>query len=102
MRDVLLWIQTEGDRIVLIYGGLDPWTGGAIDTADNPRIVKVILPGADHQVRIRNLDRRDEVLALLGSWLGEPVTPPTGSLARVRGAEPELGPTWALFRLPAP
>ena len=100
MRDVLRWIQTEGDHIVLIYGGLDPWTGGAIDTADNPRIVKVIQAGADHQVRILNLDRRDEVLAILGSWLGEPVTLPARS--RVPGAEPALGPARGLFRLPAP
>jgi hypothetical protein len=102
MRDVLLWIQTEGDRILLIYGGVDPWTGGAIDTAGNPWIVKVIQPGADHQVRIANLDRRDEVLGVLGSWLGMPVTPPTGALARVPGAEPELGPARGVFRFPAP
>jgi hypothetical protein len=102
MRDVLLWIQTEGDRIVLVYGGSDPWTGGAIDTADNPRIVKVIQPGADHQVRIASLDRRDEVLAILGSWLGMPVTTPTGALARVPAAGPELGPARGVFRLPAP
>jgi hypothetical protein len=99
MRDVLLWIQTEGDRIVLVYGGRDPWTGGAIDSADNPRVVKVIQPGADHQVRLLNLDRRDEVLAVLGSWLGVPVTPPAASRVRVPG-EPELGPARGLFRLP--
>jgi hypothetical protein len=100
MRDVLHWIQSEGDRIVLVYGGLDPWTGGAIDTADNPRIVKVVQPGADHQAKILNLDRRDEVLATLGSWLGEPVSLPARS--RAPGAEPELAPARGLFRLPAP
>jgi hypothetical protein len=100
MRDVLRWIQAEGDRIILVYGGLDPWTGGAIDTADNPRIVKRIQPGADHQERILSLDRRDEVLAVLGSWLREPVTLPARS--RVPGAEPELAPARGLFRLPAP
>jgi hypothetical protein len=100
MRDVLRWIQTDGERIILVYGGRDPWTGGAIDTAGSSRVLEVIQPGADHQVRILNLDRRDEVLAVLGSWLGEPVTLPARS--RVRGAEPELTPARALFRLPAP
>ncbi len=28
MRDVVQWLQTQGDRIILIYGGVDPWTGG--------------------------------------------------------------------------
>ncbi|HSW28608.1 MAG TPA: S28 family serine protease [Longimicrobiales bacterium] len=72
MRDVLQWLQTQGDRIVLIYGGVDPWTGGAIDVAGNTRIVKVIQPGGDHQTRVGNLDAasRSQVLAALESWLG--------------------------------
>ena len=76
MRDVLQWIQTEGENIILVYGGVDPWTGGAIDIADNPRVLKVIQPNADHQIKILGLDARDQVLATLGSWLGMQITAP--------------------------
>ncbi len=72
MRDVAQWLRTEGDRIVLIYGGVDPWTGGAIDVGGNTRIVKVIQPGGDHQTRIGSLGAADraQVLTALESWLG--------------------------------
>jgi hypothetical protein len=70
MEDFAQWIRTQGRGIVLIYGGVDPWTGGAIDVAGNPDVLKVIQPGADHQVRILGLDERGLVLSTLSSWLG--------------------------------
>lgn len=76
MRDVLRWIQTEGERIVLVYGGMDPWTGGAIDVAADSRVVKVVEPYGDHQVRILSLDQPNQVLTVLGGWLGVKITAP--------------------------
>jgi len=76
MRDVLHWIQTDGEKIILVYGGVDPWSGGAIETAGNPRVVKWVQPGGDHQTRILDLDARDQVLATLGEWLGLHITTP--------------------------
>lgn len=99
MRDVVRWVQTEGREIVLVYGGVDPWTGGAIDTAGNPGVVKVVQPGADHQVRIANLDQRDLVAQALTRWTGVPVTFPTAQAARELD-EPVLRPRPGL--LPAP
>ena len=76
--DVLNWIQTQGSRIVLIYGALDPWTGGAVELTGATDALKVIQPGGDHSVKIYDLDRRDEVLAKLSEWLGMHVTMPPG------------------------
>lgn len=94
MRDVAQWLQTRGDGIVLIYGSVDPWTGGAIDVAGNPRIVKVIHPGGDHQTRIESLGAADRarVLGALGSWLGMDLTAAPSRGIVTPPSEPDLAP----------
>lgn len=95
MRDVAQWLRTQGDRVVLIYGGVDPWTGGAIDVALNPRVVKVVHPGGDHQTRIGSLGAADraQVLGALESWLGMGLAaaPALGIVAPP--PEPDLAPS---------
>jgi len=81
--DILQWIQTRGDRIILIYGALDPWAGGAVELTGATDALEVVQPGADHGVQIMNLDRRDEVLSRLSEWLGRPITLPSGAPTRV-------------------
>jgi hypothetical protein len=94
MRDVLQWLQTRGERIVLIYGGVDPWTGGAIDPGGNPGIVKVVQPGGDHQTRILGLDAgpRSQVVSALESWLGIRVSTVRAQGIAVPPAVPDLAP----------
>ena len=75
--DVLHWIQTQGNDIVLVYGGADPWTGGAIELTGQTNALKIIKPGANHRVRIADLPERNLVMATLGEWVG------TDLLARV-------------------
>ena len=67
--DVLHWVQTEGNNIILIYGGDDPWTGGAIELTGQTNALKITKAGADHRVRIADLAERELVLARLGQWL---------------------------------
>ena len=31
MQDIVAWLQAEGDRMIYIYGGWDPWTGCAVE-----------------------------------------------------------------------
>ncbi len=91
--DVLQWIQTQGDGIILLYGGLDPWAGGAVELTGATDALEIVQPGADHGVTIDGLDRRDEVLAKLSEWLGMQVTMPAGVPPRVApraGEEPSL------------
>jgi hypothetical protein len=70
MEDILAWLRTRGERIVYIYGGVDPWTGGAIELPGGIDALRVVQPGADHGVRIADLDDRSLVLTTLGGWLG--------------------------------
>ncbi len=67
--DVLAWLQQHGHRIIYIYGELDPWTAGAVELTGQADALRVIQSGADHGVRIAELDQREEVLARLSAWL---------------------------------
>ncbi len=67
--DVVAWLQEHGDRIIYVYGEVDPWTAGAVELTGQANALKVIQAGADHGVRISELDERDQVLALLSGWL---------------------------------
>jgi hypothetical protein len=74
MADVLPWLRHRGERIVYIYGGNDPWTAGALEPDRSLDALMVVQPGANHRVRISDLDRRSEVVAALEGWLSVDVT----------------------------
>ena len=82
MPDIVQWIRTQGNGIILIYGGDDPWTAGAVGLTGQTDALEIVQPGADHQVQIANLDQRDAVLARLSQWLGIPVTMPAAAPIR--------------------
>jgi hypothetical protein len=73
--DVYRWLQTTGEEIVYIYGDIDPWTGGAVEEPSAMLDVEWILQeGADHRVRIADLDERQAVYSALERWLGVEVS----------------------------
>jgi hypothetical protein len=69
MQDVIPWLQNQGQRIIYIYGGIDPWTAAAVRPAGGLDIVKVVQPGANHSVRIGELDQKELVIQTLERWL---------------------------------
>ena len=69
MQDVLPWLESQGQRIIYIYGGIDPWTAAAVQPASGLDIVKVVQPGANHNVKIGDLDDRELVVQTLERWL---------------------------------
>ncbi|MGD8277300.1 MAG: S28 family serine protease [Gemmatimonadota bacterium] len=97
MADIVQWVRTRGDRIILIYGEDDPWTAGAVGLTGQTDALEIIQPGADHQVRIAGLDQRDAVLAKLSAWLGFPVTIPVAGA--IRAAPPPAEPFRGLDRI---
>jgi hypothetical protein len=68
--DILQWVQTQGNNIVLLYGGADPWTAGAIELTGQTNAIKLIKPGGSHRVRLADFSERNQVLATLGQWVG--------------------------------
>ncbi|MBT8396592.1 MAG: hypothetical protein HKO65_09095 [Gemmatimonadetes bacterium] len=71
--DVLSWLQQHGDRIIYIYGEVDPWTAGAVELPGSIDALKIIQPDADHGVRMIDLDQTALVSETLSRWLGREV-----------------------------
>ncbi|MCU0276880.1 MAG: hypothetical protein MUF02_08545, partial [Acidobacteria bacterium] len=69
MQAVVPWLRSRGEHIAYIYGGNDPWTAAALQPDAGLDAVFVVQPGANHGVKIRNLDRKDLVVAALERWL---------------------------------
>jgi hypothetical protein len=69
MRQVVPWLQRQAERIIYIYGQDDPWTAAALLPDPGLDALCIIQPGANHRVKIADLDRRGEVIAALERWL---------------------------------
>jgi hypothetical protein len=70
MADIDQWLKTEGDRIIYIYGEIDPWTAGMLEPGEGTNALCIVQPGEDHGVRIGDLDERTRVIDSLEAWLG--------------------------------
>ena len=69
MQDVIPWLENQGQRIIYIYGGIDPWTAAAVQPTGGLDAVKVVQPGGNHSVRIGDLDQKELVIQTLERWL---------------------------------
>jgi hypothetical protein len=69
MQDVLPWLEDQGERIIYIYGGIDPWTAAAVRPAGGLDVVRVVQPGANHSVKIADLDQKELIIQTLERWL---------------------------------
>jgi hypothetical protein len=71
---------------MLVYGELDPWSGGAMDASSKPTSARYFVPGANHGAQIAGLDTadRDHALALAAGYFGE--QPDLTAIPRAREA----------------
>ena len=67
--DVIQWLQTKGNNIIYIYGSVDPWTAAAIELTGQTNAIKIIQEGADHRIKISDLDDKELVFDALKNWL---------------------------------
>ncbi len=72
MQSIYNWVQTQGDNIIFIYGGIDPWTAGAVQLTGQTNAIKIVHPGSDHGVKILDLPGNQQALVFnsLSKWLG--------------------------------
>jgi len=72
MIDVQNWVKTSGQRLMYIYGELDPWSSGAYDLGGAVDSFKFTAAGGNHGSGIADLKATDKELAVstLERWLG--------------------------------
>jgi hypothetical protein len=72
MKRVDKFLKNEGNRMIFLYGGYDPWSATAFVPAEGKTdVLKIVKPRGAHTTRIRNLpvDQRKMVLDTLEKWL---------------------------------
>ena len=69
------YLKKDAQKILLIYGGSDPWTASAAKTRGNKKILRIIQPGGSHRTRIGTLPeyQRRKVMKTLDEWMNEGV-----------------------------
>ncbi len=78
MTDIDQWVQTEGHRLLFIYGEFDPWTGGKYALGDATDSLMLTQREGSHGSRITRLDDadREAAFAKLEAWTGVKPLPP--------------------------
>jgi hypothetical protein len=73
--DIDDWVQTSGDKLLFVYGQLDPWTYGAFRLGDATDSLEVVTPNGTHDDGMLALSDADRAAAFakLAAWTG--VTP---------------------------
>ena len=72
LNDVNLWLNTNGDKFIYIYGGNDTWSASAVPTNDNVDSEWFILKGKHHgNARIKSMtpDEQKRLTSTLEKWL---------------------------------
>ena len=70
MRQLDRWLRSGTDRIIFIYGGLDPWSAPAIPVGERDQVQFWRREGS-HFTFIRGLSPADQAYArkILARWL---------------------------------
>lgn len=73
MNRIYDFIHNEGDRMIYIYGELDPWSSTAVSPDSRTDALKMVLKGGSHSTRIRHFTEEEQELILnkIKSWLNE-------------------------------
>ena len=71
MHKVNQWIRTEGDRMLFLYGGNDPWSAPQVMLTGKTDALKMVLKGGNHYVGITSFhgEQLETILAALQRWL---------------------------------
>ncbi|NTX03913.1 S28 family serine protease [Myxococcus sp. CA040A] len=96
MPDIQDWVSTQGERLMFIYGGHDPWSAAAYELGGAREAVLYTVAGGNHGARISQLPEaeRNEARELLRQWAG--VSPQASGLQslswRLEPEGEEFGP----------
>jgi hypothetical protein len=73
MKQVNDFLQNDAQRMLFIYGELDPWSATAVNLpehAEQRQLYKFVRKGGNHATRILNMDTQvqKQILDILSSW----------------------------------
>lgn len=76
MQRLKLFLDTEAEKMLFIYGEHDAWSATAVDLSENAtqrQMYKYVKPAGDHRTRIKSFDadEQKEIYGIIDSWLGE-------------------------------
>ena len=65
------WLRTDAERILFIYGGMDPWTATAAELGDNTKCEKYMKADGCHRTRVNSFEgmTRDIIVETLREWI---------------------------------
>lgn len=65
------YLKKNATKVMMIYGGIDPWSASAASGGRNPGVVKVVQPGGSHRSRISNMPEplKKKAIETLTLWL---------------------------------
>ena len=77
VKNVLNWLDENGDNIIYIYGALDPWTACGVYPSSKVDALRFDVEHGSHMSRIINLSDEDQALLYkkLKKWLKRKVHP---------------------------
>jgi hypothetical protein len=72
MLDIEGWVETEGARLMFVYGGVDPWTAGAFALGSASDSYRYVVSGGTHLSGIADLAPLEQAEAVdtLRCWAG--------------------------------
>jgi hypothetical protein len=65
------YLKTSVTKVLLIYGGIDPWSASAATGDKNPGVVVIFQPGGSHRSRISNMPEplKQKAIDTLNEWM---------------------------------
>ncbi|MFP2962923.1 S28 family serine protease, partial [Myxococcus sp. 1LA] len=74
MQDIEDWLVTQGERIMFIYGDLDPWTAAAFPLGNAQDSFTFVVPGGNHGASINRLPAatRTQAQDIVRRWADVP------------------------------
>ncbi|MGB1014131.1 MAG: hypothetical protein ACPG4T_08365 [Nannocystaceae bacterium] len=90
MPDVSAWMDTQGERLMFIYGGRDPWSATAFDPGGASDTHSYWVETANHGASLNQLPQSefDEALGLLLGWTGAGDVEPDEMMVRKAAVMP--------------
>ncbi len=70
-KEVDHYLRRSASKVMLIYGGVDPWSASAATGGKNPGVVKIVQPGGSHRSRISNMPEplKQKAIDTLKEWM---------------------------------